>query len=325
MPESIAAEVIAAALGGCISASVLYPLEVLKTKQMASLKEENDDEDQEASGEDDAEGKEPQLPPSMVQFAVQLYEKEGIRVFFSGVEASAFQSMCEKALYFFAYTAMKSSYSLLSGSDHIGTGTNLTIGYLSEWAHLPFTLPLDCLSTAIQTNKDPTKGPMQILLNMLSEKGVGGMYKGVQAYWVLCVKPALQYTVFEQVKAIMVAGRQKKSLGAAESFLLGMVARTISTLLVFPYLRAKVLLQTQGDDEPDGPAGQPKTNSIPVMLSRMYQKGGLSALYRGIGPELTRGVLSSALMLMIKEQLAQTVSDLVESRKQRKRRPALRR
>jgi solute carrier family 25 (peroxisomal adenine nucleotide transporter), member 17 len=128
------------------------------------------------------------------------------------------------------------------------------------------------------------------------------MYKGIQAYVVLCFKPALQYTVFERVKASLVANRKNKTLSASESFLLGMMARTISTILIFPYLRAKVVLQTSTTSA---------TRSIPQMLQTMYQNGGVASWYQGIGPELTRGVLSSAFMLMIKEQLSTLVYDLL--------------
>jgi hypothetical protein len=123
------------------------------------------------------------------------------------------------------------------------------------------------------------------------------MYKGIQAYTVLCLKPALQYTVFEQVKATVVANRKVKVLGAAEAFVLGMIARAISTVCIFPYLRAKVVLQATG-----------RKISIPELLSEMAQQpGGIANWFQGLGPELTRGVLSAALMLMIKEQIGQVV------------------
>ena len=38
MPDSIASEVVSASLGGAISASILYPSEVLKTKMQAETK-----------------------------------------------------------------------------------------------------------------------------------------------------------------------------------------------------------------------------------------------------------------------------------------------
>lgn len=139
------------------------------------------------------------------------------------------------------------------------------------------------------------------------------MYKGIQAYTVLCLKPALQYTVFEQVKTAVIQDRANKSLNAAESFVLGMVARTISTIFIFPYLRAKVVLQTSKSSSSADGSG--KKLSIPSMLADMYSEGGFASWFQGLGPELTRGVLSSALMLMIKEQIATMVQSALLAKK----------
>ena len=75
--DTIASEVISSSLGGVCSASILYPLEVLKTRMQA---------------DNDGDGKN----ETMVQFARKLYEKEGAHVFFKGIETSAFQSGLEK-------------------------------------------------------------------------------------------------------------------------------------------------------------------------------------------------------------------------------------
>jgi hypothetical protein len=278
--ESIASEVLAASLGGAVSASILYPLEVLKTKMQAS-------EDAQDLG--------------MWEFAQYLVKHYGFKVFWVGVETSALQSATEKALYFFAYTALKELYHVITPKP-LSTLPNLVLGCAAEWAHLPITLPIDCWTTTIQTNTTDTSA-MTLLCNLLSEKGIRGMYKGIQAYTVLCLKPAIQYTVFEQIKQRLLKGTRRTSLHAGESFVLGMVARTISTILVFPYVRAKVLLQTTNSTT----TISNNDSSILSFLLKLHQQQGFSALFQGLGPELTRGVLSSALMLMIKEQIASLV------------------
>ena len=74
---------------------------------------------------------------------------------------------------------------------------NFILGCLAEWAHLPITLPLDCWTTQIQTGNNGNKGPLAILLHMLSHgDGIKGMYKGIQAYTILCLKPAIHNTRF---------------------------------------------------------------------------------------------------------------------------------
>ena len=268
-------------------------------------------------GED--EDNDPPPPPSaaqqgMVAYAKQMYAEGGISCFYAGIETSAIQSATEKALYFFAYTGFKNAYKVLTGNHTIDALPNLLLGCMAEWAHLPITLPIDCLTTKIQTDTTGA-GPIALLNAMLSEKGMAGMYKGIQAYTVLCLKPAIQYTVFEQVKAMVLAGRrstkpgynnaQNESLGAAEAFFLGMVARTVSTIICFPYVRGKVMLQSTYAE-----GGAPK-GGIPGMVLEMFADGGLGEVFRGIGPELTRGVLSAALMMMAKEKIAVIVRTML--------------
>ena len=143
------------------------------------------------------------------------------------------------------------------------------------------------------------------------------MYKGIQAYTILCLKPSIQYTVFEQVKRMILIARSKnnpshsmrkgssQSLTALESFLLGMIARAIATIAVFPFIRAKVLLQSGSIKQRDNDGKQP---DVFAMLLDMCRDGGVANLFQGLGPELSRGVLSAALMMMVKEKIAALVS-----------------
>lgn len=316
--ETIVSEVIAASLGGAISASILYPLEVLKCKMQAV----NDDDDD----VDDDEDHSNVANKSMIPFALKVYKNEGAAVFLRGVETSAFQSALEKALYFFAYTALKDAHSFATGGAKLGSAMNLALGCAAEWAHLPITLPVDAWTTKIQTSKDGT-APMKILLNMLGDRHCN-FYKGLSAYYLLCFKPALQYTIYEQVKTAVLLGRKRNntsegSLSSAEAFLLGMVARTVATVLVFPFLRAKVLLQTSksSSETYDGSSKeQQKEQTTWNVLLQQWNRAGVSGLYQGIGPELTRGIFSAALMLMIKERIAAIVRRFFDSKQQQLRR-----
>lgn len=346
--ESILSEVVSASVGGAFSASALYPLEVLKTKMQAESKStspstvkhetstvtesstnaSNGDESEDSieligddiSSKGDKNTTTNEKSKSMITYAQDMYKEEGITPFYAGIGTSAFQSATEKALYFFAYTALKNAHSFFTGGGsskkQMNTATNLILGCCAEWAHLPITLPIDCLTTQIQTGNNGNKGALAILCTMLSEgDGIRGMYKGIQAYTILCLKPAIQYTVFEQVKEIILirkrlqakgrSGRKdlQESLSTIEAFLLGMVARTIATIAVFPYLRAKVMLQSQSSQG----SGKKKPH-IPAMIAQMYNSGGVGEMFQGIGPELTRGVFSAALMMTMKEKIGFVVN-----------------
>jgi adenine nucleotide transporter 17 len=119
--DTITSEILSSSFGGAVSTSILYPLEVLKTKMQVS-----DDDTDEESGE----------KKGMIKFAKDLYEKEGISVFYNGIETSACQSAMEKAFYFFAYTSLKNVHSTIRGilnptnaSKPIGGIANLALGW----------------------------------------------------------------------------------------------------------------------------------------------------------------------------------------------------
>jgi adenine nucleotide transporter 17 len=352
--ESIATEVLAASLGGAISASILYPLEVLKTKMQAVDHSTSSSSSDENSENDDSsnEPKTEKEQLSMIPFMKQLYEEQGLGVFFRGMETSAFQSALENALYFFAYTTLKNMHSAATNGARLDTVTNLLLGCAAEWAHLPVSLPVDAWTTKIQTQSTlPGKqhqAPMHILMTMMQDKDCK-FYKGLSAYYLLCFKPALQYTIFEQVKEVWLSSKNatgssssgissskhaQASLSAAEAFVLGMVARTIATVLVFPFLRAKVVMQTRktttststatddtasestNDNDTNGsPNNSSKKDSVMTLLYEIWQTKGVAGLYQGLGPELTRGIFSAALMLMIKEKIATAVRTAVEGRR----------
>merc|ERR1712233_91029 len=97
-----------------------------------------------------------------------------------------------------------------------------------------------------------------------------------------------------QVKNLLLQARKKSldaSLGAGESFLIGAIARAIATVLIFPFIRAKIVMQAE------------KTMGVKECLSKIYKEGGFKNLYRGLNAELVRGVFSSAVTLMIKEKM----------------------
>ena len=76
-------------------------------------------------------------------------------------------------------------------------------------------------------------------------------------------------------------------------------------MVCFPYKRAKVMKQSD-------PSGELKDKGIFEVIvhtfngrSKLAPEGGLSAVYSGVGPEVGRGILSSALTLMVKEKIYQ--------------------
>jgi len=198
---------------------------------------------------------------------------------------------------------------------------NLVIGYVAEFGHLPITMPLDQSLTRFQSQKSGTdnRSYLQCMSDIYKEKGLSGFYKGMDAQLVLCLKPAIQFTVFDQLKNFYLRRLEKQgflkisALTAFQAFLLGALARAVATFCVFPYTRCKMILYSKdgkaGDDKAEG--GEKKPTTIPGIMTAVLSKQGLPGLYQGLGAELGRGVLSAALMLSVKEKLSGIVKSAV--------------
>ena len=86
--------------------------------------------------------------------------------------------------------------------------------------------------------------------NRYKEDGVAAFYRGLAASVLLCVNPAIYNTVFDQLKARLLAriearsgGRRVVALSTVQAFVLGVIAKAIATLLTYPYIRAKMVMQ----------------------------------------------------------------------------------
>ncbi|KAF0693088.1 Aste57867_15904 [Aphanomyces stellatus] len=264
-PMATLATATAAAVGGCTASVALYPLDTLKTRMQSESKK------------DDATEKKPLI----------TWDVENILSLYKGVEYKAAQSTMSKFLYFYAYTAM-TNMLLTKDSKSLSTGANLVVGYLAEMFHLPVSLPLEVIITRMQTCKsgESKEGFVQLLQSIWNENGGKwtAFYKGFSAYFVLCLQPAIQFTVFEQVKKLYLKAYKPTTttLSALEAFLLGAAARSLAIMVVFPYIRAKVIVQAQSK------SGAKKQDSIPTVIEKLVHDEGVASLYRGLTPELTK-------------------------------------
>merc|ERR1719215_2046895 len=191
----------------------------------------------------------------------------------------------------------------------MSVGSDLTLGYISDWFHMPVSMPMDTIGVRVQANKDSSKTMLSITREVLQQKGVLGMYSGVSANFALCTKPAIQFAVVERIKSAIFQHRlASQGLTFAEAFWLGAPGRAIATFVTYPYLRAKRLKQARQK------AGEAESSlSITGVVSHVLANDGLFGLFKGMAPELARGVLSAALMVMVKEKLTAVVKGLVIS------------
>jgi hypothetical protein len=153
---------------------------------------------------------------------------------------------------------------------------NLVIGYVSNWCQLPLTMPVDtCVNGMITTGKSFGTMVKTVIDNP------AGAYKGMAAYSIAALKPAVQFTVVEQMRfrliagnvgtqyegglsssqvrawnltssgpALQVAMRHRNTYDTsnpalrAQASMMGAVSRIVSDTLLYPARRVKTTRQT---------------------------------------------------------------------------------
>lgn len=319
---------ISAGAGGFVSSMVLYPVEIIKNRYQAALQKNQKkrgtddlapfgrDVDEKGDAEEEVErvrrnDENETVGQTGVSFqgvVTSTYETQGLLGFYKGVLHGSGQSATEKALYNVIFQKLRRACGF-SANNWIAL---LVLGYISEWSHMPLTMPMDVALKLYQIGqKDrPPKSYVRCVRDHYDAFGWRGFYAGIDAYVILCGKPAIQYAVFETVKPWFLL-RGAKDLTALRAFLVGALSRAIATLVIYPYIRAnavlKGMLKDRDDDKKvDTTRRRVKLTTMSVLLYVLNAHGPL-ALYQGLTPQLSRGVMSAALAMLVKERIASNV------------------
>jgi len=275
----------AAAFGGVLATTVTFPIDTVNKKIVNA----------------------PEGEKSIGAVVKKVLDTDGVGGFFSGLNSKLIWSYGGKFIFYGTYSILKTWYQSIMGQPFT-FAHDLIAGYICEWATTPVAVPFEAIATRLQSSKG---GMMAAITDTLSEKGFFGLYSGLSAYYILCVTPAITNTIFSQIKEMVLSGRTSKvaALTTGEAFVYGGLARAISTMLMYPFLMAKTVLQSAKKKKGDEPAG-PELSAVGVIMD-VIKKQGFLACYSGLSTELTRGVISQAVTMMFKERIYVIIRALV--------------
>lgn len=331
-------------MGALFAAVLLYPLDVVKTRQQVAVDEtpstsEGDKEAQEALVQK-------KKTRNMWITCWLIYRSEGLEGLFAGLSSKMVHTYLSNFAYFYWFSFLKQAAERQSGKP-IGTGMSLAVGSLAGALNMTMTLPLEMINTRAQilpsddedsegespsaetTEKTPSgtspsssghhKGMWEIAREIYAEDGLVSFWKGFIPSLVLVTNPSINFTIFDKLKLrlqkskMLAAGATRlTSLTAWEAFVLAAIAKAIATLVTYPVIRAKVLMQAQKKQvavTSETPSHHhhhhhaDMGNSMLQVLKRIGELEGPSGYFKGCSAQLFNTVLKSALLVMTKEQI----------------------
>lgn len=199
--------------------------------------------------------------------------------------------------FFFLYSFTLRVYRqvmLRNSASKIRIGMNLVLGFIAACANTLTTLPFEVCVTRVQTGwKTKSRTLLAALNQVLREGGLRAAYTGVIPNLMLALNPALEFTIVDQVKTLLLAWQHQESLANGQAFILGGLAKCAATVITWPFIKAKLLLQAS-----PGQDGR-RLNFVGVV--QKLCDGGLFGLLQGLHISLLKNMLKSALLLALKE------------------------
>lgn len=331
------------ALASAIANTLVYPLDLSKTIIQTQVKKREGTKMTLSSSESDQTGsadeslwiqqrKHNELKyKSTIDVLTKIYEKKGIAGWYHGLASSILGSAAQSFSYFYWYSIVRQIYTLMtrsSSSKKNLTAVELFLGALAAAISQLFTMPIGVITTQQQTDKQH-RSLYQLSKEMYATEGLKGFWKGLGVSLVLCINPSITYGSFERLRQILFNG--KEYLGPLESFTLGMCAKSLATVTTQPLIVSKAMLQKKTnntpetkemkviDDHHDHEDYDKTFDGFVEALEHLWHTERFRGLYKGIGPQLMKGVLVQGLLFMFKDQLDMLFLMLLKLLKARKR------
>ncbi|KAF8076355.1 peroxisomal membrane protein PMP47B [Lyophyllum atratum] len=285
---------IAGAAGGIVAMTATYPLIFLSTRAAVETKSEH---------------------KSFYQAVVDIVKREGVLGLYSGLSSSLLGIAVTNGVYYYFYersrgTILKSR----TGGKGLTTFESILTGIIAGSATTILSNPIWVVQTsqAVRTLKQSSPeshdevtvkklGFVETIKHILAKDGIQAFWRGIGPALVLVINPVLQYTVFEQLKNLLIASRTHKlraagAVGTAvavlsdwDFFLLGALSKLVATGTTYPYIVMKSRLHA-------GQASALKYKSSLEGMLTILKEEGIGGLYKGVGSKLVQSVLTAAIL-----------------------------
>ncbi|CAD7965166.1 unnamed protein product [Amoebophrya sp. A25] len=244
---------------------------------------------------------------SALSICRHIVKTKGLRGFFHGTAARMVQTIASN-VGFFIWQAVLSNY-LLENKESNWVRT-LMVNMFSQQVTRIFTSPIEVVANRNQA--DPNSGgALRVFRKVLSQDGIQGFYKGLGVSLILSLNPALMFTLVDKLTIVLKRLLERDAITAGQMFQVSAVAKMIATVVTYPLIRAKTVMQTTGAA---GLGAAASNGSLAAVMRALLQKEGVWGLYQGVWVLSYKTVLFNALMMSFKARAERLYNEVLVQR-----------
>eukprot|EP00186_Timspurckia_oligopyrenoides_P002869 CAMPEP_0182445996 /NCGR_PEP_ID=MMETSP1172-20130603/3917_1 /TAXON_ID=708627 /ORGANISM="Timspurckia oligopyrenoides, Strain CCMP3278" /LENGTH=299 /DNA_ID=CAMNT_0024641851 /DNA_START=153 /DNA_END=1052 /DNA_ORIENTATION=+ len=272
--------------GGVVALISTYPLMTITTRlQTARSAASKSSKSQQPS--EDSSQQQQQLLPLSLKSLISLY---------SGLRPAIFGTICSQGTYYFFYSLLRRAVS--GGSERHATlsiSESIFVSSLAGCINVLLTNPIWVVVTRMQHANKPF---VQTVYELYREGGsLNAWSKGVLPSLFMVSNPVVQFALLESLSNLLRSRGIKRS--TVNMLLIGALAKLFATVLTYPLLVVKSVLQVSGP-----------SNMLRALIS-LYERHGVWAFFRGIETKIAQSVLAAAILYAVRSRLQAFVRRVV--------------
>ncbi|KYK57017.1 mitochondrial carrier protein RIM2 [Drechmeria coniospora] len=304
----------AKSVGGMTAATVTAPLDVLKTRLQSDIYQAQLRANAKAVGPLNPMRAAVYHLTDTLRILGAVYRTEGARALFKGLGPNLGGVVPARSINFYVYGNGKRLISEHWNGGNEAPWVHMMAGMAAGIVTSTVTNPIWMVKTRLQLDRNVSEGGAGVmhrryrnsydcLKQITVHEGVRSLYRGMTASYLGVAESAMQWMLYEHLKAALVrreegilrSGREKTlwdksvdwtgKVGAAGG------AKLVAAILAYPHEVARTRLRQAPMDN-----GRPKYSGLVQCFQLIWKEGGLMGLYGGLTPHLMRTVPSAAIM-----------------------------
>ncbi|AAW42240.1 hypothetical protein CNBC4680 [Cryptococcus deneoformans B-3501A] len=259
------------AIAGCTELLLLYPLDVVKTRQQLD------------TGKQGA---------NMVQVFKNIVAQEGPRRLYRGILPPLMLEAPKRAVKF-AANGSWGAFFTNNGQRKNTQAIAILTGCFAGATESVVVTPFELVKIRMQDKSSTFKGPMDVVKQALAKSGPLGLYQGMEStFWRHWWWNGGYFGAIFAVRNLLPKATSKKQ-ELSNNLIAGTVGGFIGTSLNTPFDVVKSRIQLHGTGEWAYPA-----------LLKVAKQEGMAGLYKGFAPKVLRLAPGGGVLLLVVEALS---------------------